>query len=63
MSRAHVYDPPPHLASVAHRHTCPRNGHEYPCYGPRHEHGSVRDCGSSASNCFAPPKKSQEKAS
>ena len=62
MTRSHVYDPPPHLASVAHTHVCPRTGHEYGCYGPRHEPRSVRDCGSSLSACTPrPAPKTEEK--
>lgn len=62
MTRAHVYDPPPHLADVAHQHTCPTCGTTYACYsGARHEPGSPRPCGSAPSVCFA-PKKPQEKA-
>lgn len=33
----HDHDPPPHLASVAHQHSCPRTGHLYPCQKPKHE--------------------------
>lgn len=57
MTRHHEFNPPDHLAPVAHKHTCERNGHEYVCYGPRHEHGSVRDCGSSLAVCAPKPKK------
>lgn len=45
MSRAHVADPPPHLAAAYHEHTCDRCHQAYACYGPRHEPGSVRNCG------------------
>lgn len=47
----HQYDPPPHLASVFHRHPCPNCGVWYACMNPAHEPGSPRPCGSSAGVC------------
>jgi len=47
MTRVREFYPPPHLADVFHRHPCPKCGVSYPCYGPRHEDGAPRLCGSS----------------
>ena len=52
MTRAHVFTPPPHLAAVAHQHTCPTCGTTYACYGASDRHNAaVRPCGSAASVC------------
>lgn len=63
MTRPHTYDPPPHLAVVAHRHTCPTCGADYGCLNPRHEPGSPRECGSTPNVCFPPkpPKKENDR--
>lgn len=51
MTRPHVYDPPPHMADVAHVHTCPTCLTVYGCLNPAHEPGSPRPCGSAPSVC------------
>lgn len=46
MTRRKLWEPPAHLASAFHTHTCSRVEHEYPCYAANHTPGSVRPCGS-----------------
>lgn len=66
MTRSHVYDPPPHLDRVSHRHTCPNCRVGYWCYAPNrgiHFDGYERPCGSGSEICVAPKPTTKEKES